>query len=128
MNYRRFQKCPSDLGAHGLWHPNPFGAPKTQGEGPEGDRDLPHQGLRQTAGADPTQSTGMSWEHRAGPCGVCSPPQIHQQCTGAEREKAKDRGFSSDTQETSVHFQSLASQRPSCGDANTVNLTQKNNN
>lgn len=89
---------------------------------------LPHQGLRQTAGADPTQSTGMSWEHRAGPCGVCSPPQIHQQCTGAEREKAKDRGFSSDTQETSVHFQSLASQRPSCGDANTVNLTQKNNN
>lgn len=47
---------------------------------------------------------------------------------GAEREKAKDRGFSSDSQENSVHFQSPASQRPSCGDANTLNLTQKNNN
>lgn len=28
MNYRQFQKYPSDLGARGLWHPNPFGAPK----------------------------------------------------------------------------------------------------
>lgn len=56
MNYRQFQKYQSDLGAH-LWHPNPFGAAETHDKGPEGDRDLPphlpHQGLRQIAGADP---------------------------------------------------------------------------
>lgn len=93
MNYRQIQKYPSDLGAHGLWHPNPFGAPKTQGEGPEGDRDLPphlpHQGLRQTAGADPTQSTEMCWEHRAGTSGVSS---SHQQCSGLMEHRGRGRG------------------------------------
>lgn len=27
MGHRQFQKHPSDFGAEGLWHPNPFGAP-----------------------------------------------------------------------------------------------------
>lgn len=127
MNYRQFQKYPSDLGACGLWHPNPFGAPKTQGEGPEGDRDLPHQGLRQTAGADPIQSTQMCWEHRAGPFGVSSPPQIHHKCTGLveQRGRRARTGASVLTHRKLLHFQSLGSQRPSCGDANTLNLTQK---
>lgn len=39
---------------------------KTHSEGPEGDSDLPphlsHQGLRQTAGANPIQSTQICWE------------------------------------------------------------------
>lgn len=38
--------------------------------------------------------------------GVLTPtnPPLTHWFDGAEREKAKDRGFSSDTQETSVHF------------------------
>lgn len=64
--------------------------------------------------------------------GVLTPtnPPLTHWFDGAEREKAKDRGFSSDTQETSVHFQSFESQRPSRRGANwsvnTLNLTQKN--
>lgn len=94
MDYRQFQKYPSDLGARGLWHSNPFGAPKNS-EGPEGDSDFPHQGLRQTAGANPIQSTWIFWEtqncHRflgLGHLGFLT-PQIHRQCTDLMEQRGR---------------------------------------
>lgn len=93
------------------------------------------QRLRQTAGANPIQSTQIHWEIQNwqqvlrgwaiwGVFAPTKPPLMHW-FDEPERKKAKDigrtttrRGFSSETQETSVHFQSFESKRPSCSDAN----------
>lgn len=94
----------------------------------------PQQRLRQTTGANPIQSTLICWEMQHcqwvrrdwaiwGVFVPTKPPLMHWS-DGPERKKAKDtgrtatrRGFSSEKQETSVHFQSFESKRPSCRDA-----------
>lgn len=145
MDYRQFQKYPRDLGARGLWHPNPFDAPKNaqwktwRWQWPSSSPSSPRikANCRGWSHPEHTDMLGNRTASRVSGWAIwgvltpTNPPLMHW-LDGAEREKAKDRDFSSDTQETSLHFQSLGSQRPSCGDANwnlnTLNLIQRNNN
>lgn len=106
MGHRQFQKHPSDFGAEGLWHPNPFGAP------PNALKEPKLQALPQEtrvcpcthSSLCPIPSTRTGWETQS----CCRAPQgwahvgffphkamLTSRFGGLERKEAENKGRAS---------------------------------